>query len=167
MAEQIMTLEKTFILKLETLLTQRMLALVNSKTNHIDRVYDGLQKKDIKLQRQAQDLTRELWSTVLDITLPLEMDIDTNGPPSTNDSRPISNCSSTWTANTQTTRIGNIGTEPKDSATNKPLSAKTSPGTNLIPCKYETSLIPICSEHGDSSSSSSIRLTGTDIVHCQ
>lgn len=50
MAEQITTLEKTFTLKMETLLTQRLLTVVDSQTNHRDRVHDSLQKENMRIQ---------------------------------------------------------------------------------------------------------------------
>lgn len=50
MTKQITTLEKTFTWKMETQLTQRMLADVNSETDQMDRVYDRLQLKNRWLQ---------------------------------------------------------------------------------------------------------------------
>lgn len=70
MAELIMTLEMIFTLKIETLLTQRLLAVVNSQTNHIDRVYDFLQQEKMRQQSQVQEFTRELRSTISPLTFP-------------------------------------------------------------------------------------------------
>lgn len=64
MTKQIMTMKKTFTLKMKTLLTQRMLLMAISQTNHIAQVYDCLQQENMRLQGQVLDLTRESWSTV-------------------------------------------------------------------------------------------------------
>lgn len=63
-AEPIMTVEKTFTLKMEILLTQRILSIANSNRNNIERVYDRLQQENAKLHEQVQDLTKELQSMV-------------------------------------------------------------------------------------------------------
>lgn len=63
MTQQIPTLESNFILKMETLLTQRTLALANTQKAHIDWMYNRLQQENMKLKMQVQDLTRELCRT--------------------------------------------------------------------------------------------------------
>lgn len=42
MTLQITTLEKVFTVKIDILLTQMMISMVNSQMNHMDRVYDRL-----------------------------------------------------------------------------------------------------------------------------
>lgn len=64
MAEQMMTVETIFTLKIETLLTQKILSVRNTQTSHMDQVYVRLQPKNMKLQNQVQELTRELCRTV-------------------------------------------------------------------------------------------------------
>lgn len=81
MAEKITILERTFTLKMKTLLTQRMLAMVNSQTIHVNRVYDCLQQENTKQQNQVQDLTRKLRSTVLAVNPPLTWTPTTTVPP--------------------------------------------------------------------------------------
>lgn len=57
MAEQITTLQKTFTMKMETLQTHRMLVVVNSQMNLMDRVYEPLKQENMKLESQVQELT--------------------------------------------------------------------------------------------------------------
>lgn len=49
MVEQISTMENIFLLKMETLLNKRILAMVKTKTNHMDQVCNHLEKKNMRL----------------------------------------------------------------------------------------------------------------------
>lgn len=64
MAEQILALEIIFTLKIKTLLTQMMLSMANCQTTHIDGTYYRFQQRNVKLQIEVQDGTKELCSTV-------------------------------------------------------------------------------------------------------
>lgn len=57
--EQITTPHNIFTLKIETLLSQRMLSMANTQTAHMYWVYEPLQQENMRLQNKVQDLTRD------------------------------------------------------------------------------------------------------------
>lgn len=102
---------------MENLITQRMVLMTSTEKPHIDGVYDHLQQDNMKLQKQIQDLTRELRRTVSAITPTFNMNTHNDSSLSTNGLRPKGNYSDSQRPNTQTTETGNNATEAKNITT--------------------------------------------------
>lgn len=133
-----------------------MQILVNTHTESMHEMIYQLTQKNVRLQSQVADLTREVGSTVVaKIT------------PTLNDNTPKGNHSGSWMTNTKTIGTGNHGPEPRDSTTNHPLSIQTSPNTEPTTSKSDPSFSTTHSEHGDNSGSRNVGPTGTDMAHGQ